>query len=61
LSSLYDQLPVDFLSSFYFEIKKNIEKGILTEAMNFELNLIVKAAQKKGVAIEELHNYRLVY
>jgi hypothetical protein len=60
LSSLYDELSVDLLSSFYYEIKKNIEKGILTEAMYFELNLIEKATIKKGIAIEELHKYRMV-
>lgn len=59
MHTLYDELPADLLSSFYYEIKKNIEKGILTKAMFAELELIEKAAAKKGINVEELHNYRL--
>lgn len=59
MHTLYDELPADLLSSFYYEIKKNIEKGILTKAMFAELELIEKAAAKKGINVQELHNYRL--
>lgn len=59
MHTLYDELPADLLSSFYYEIKKNIEKGILTKAMFAELELIEKAAARKGIDVEELHNYRL--
>jgi hypothetical protein len=45
MNSLYEKLPIDVLASFYFKIKANIDKKILSEAMYFELNLIEKAAK----------------
>ncbi|MGG3912231.1 hypothetical protein [Peribacillus simplex] len=35
--SLYDKLPFELLAGFYFEINKNIEKGILSDAMYHDL------------------------
>lgn len=61
MNSSYDMLPEDVLASFYFEIKNNIEKKILSEAMYFELDLIEQAAKNKGISIEELHKYRILY
>ncbi|WP_332633595.1 hypothetical protein [Halalkalibacter flavus] len=53
--SLYDKLPVDLLSEFYFAIRQNIEKGILTEKMYIEIELIQAAAEKKGFIFSEDH------
>ena len=49
--SLYDKLPADLLVAFYYEIIRNIEKGILTEMMYDELELIYTAAKEKNVDI----------
>lgn len=32
-SSLYDNLPLELFAGFYYEINKNIENGILSDAM----------------------------
>jgi len=39
------------LVAFYYEIIRNIEKGILTEMMYDELELIYTAAKEKNVDI----------
>ncbi len=57
--SLYDKLPVDMLVAFYEEILKNIEKGILTDRMYSELELICNAAERKNVTI--IHKKSLSY
>jgi hypothetical protein len=49
--SFYDKLPGNVLISFYYEILNNIEKGILTERMYAELELIYAAADRKNVTI----------
>jgi hypothetical protein len=59
--TIYDKLPIEVLACFYYEIKNNIDKKILSEAMYYELDLIEKAAKRKGVTIENLHKYRLPY
>lgn len=38
--SLYDKLPLEMLAGFYYHINKNIENGILSNAMYHEINLI---------------------
>jgi len=57
--SLYDKLPVGVLVAFYYEILKNIEKGILTKRMYEELELISNAAERKNVTI--IHKKSLSY
>ncbi|MBY0149447.1 hypothetical protein [Neobacillus niacini] len=39
--NFYEKLPVEFLIRFYNEIIKNIEKGILTKNMYYELGLFL--------------------
>ena len=46
-SSLYDELPLELLAGFYYEINKNIENGILSGAMQHEIRLIEQTALKK--------------
>ncbi|MBT2606678.1 hypothetical protein J7E55_27350 [Bacillus sp. ISL-53] len=55
-SSLYDKLPLDLLAGFYFEINKNIEKGILSDAMYHEIRLMEQSALRKGISLEYLHD-----
>jgi hypothetical protein len=45
----YEKLPVEFLIRFYNEIIENIEKGILTKNMYYELGIIMSVASRKGI------------
>ena len=47
----YEKLPTDFLIDFYHEIMKNIEKGLLTKNMYYELGLIILVASQRGIAL----------
>lgn len=58
MGSLYDELPAEFLINFYYEIKKNINEGVLSEAMYYKLELIEKAMNKKGIAILDFPTHR---
>ncbi len=53
--SLYDRLPIAMLSGFYYHISKNIEDGILSDAMYHEISLIEQAAAKKGISLIHLY------
>lgn len=54
-SSIYERLPEEILGGFYYEILQNIEKGVLTDAMYHEIDLIKMAAVKRGLSLSELH------
>ncbi|MGE6717588.1 hypothetical protein ACQKGD_09460 [Peribacillus frigoritolerans] len=54
--SIYDKLPLELLAGFYYEINKNIEKGILSDAMYHEIRLIEQNALKRGISLEYLHD-----
>ncbi|WP_186668724.1 hypothetical protein [Sporosarcina sp. BP05] len=54
--SLYDRLPLEMLAGFYYHINKNIENGILTNAMYHEIDLIKQIATKKGISLTDLYN-----
>ena len=45
---LYEKLPSDILISFYDEVLKNINKGILTKNMYYELGIIISVASQRG-------------
>ena len=47
----HERLPTDFLIDFYHEIMKNIEKGLLTKNMYFELGLIISVASQRGITL----------
>ncbi|MGX2962056.1 hypothetical protein JNUCC23_22915 (plasmid) [Peribacillus sp. JNUCC 23] len=49
--TLYDKLPIDLLVEFYYEINMNIKKGILSEAMYHEIELIKQAADRRGISL----------
>jgi len=57
LPNLYDKLPIDVLAQFYYHIIKNIESGILSKAMYYEIKLIKKSVIKKGLQITDLDRY----
>ena len=50
--SLYDRMSVQMLAGFYYHINKNIENGILSNAMSHEINLIKRVAAKKRDLID---------
>jgi len=54
--SLYDKLPLEMLSGFYYHINKNIEEGILSDSMYHEIRLIRQVAMKKGISLTYLYN-----
>ncbi|MED4229440.1 hypothetical protein P4670_30520, partial [Neobacillus cucumis] len=43
----------DFLIDFYNEICKNIENGILTKAMYYELGLITMVLNQRGIILSK--------
>jgi hypothetical protein len=47
----YEKLPTDFLIDFYDEIMKNIEKGILTKNLYYELGLMIAVASQRGITL----------
>jgi len=53
--SMYDRLPIEILAGFYYHINKNIEDGILSNAMYHEINLIKQVATKKGISLTYLY------
>lgn len=55
--NLYDELPIDVLAQYFYFIYKNIEEGILSKSMYYEIKLIKKSVKKKGISITDLHKY----
>ncbi len=51
MSYLYKKLPDELLVQFYDEINKNINEGILTEAMCIEVELIDEIFKDRGLKI----------
>ena len=49
----YQKLPNDVLIAFYNEINKNIEKGILTKQMYYELGLIFSVISRRGISLRK--------
>ncbi|PGS83523.1 hypothetical protein COC69_01990 [Bacillus cereus] len=52
--SLYEQISNDLLAGFYVEIKRNIQKGILSEVMHYEILLIKEIAEKRNLSERDL-------
>lgn len=52
IMDFYEKLPVDFLIRFYNEVRKNIEKRILTKNMYYELGIITSVANRRGIMLE---------
>ncbi len=53
--SFYDRLPLEMVAGFFYQIHKNIDKGILTDAMHHEIKLLERTAKRRGVALEDLY------
>lgn len=49
----FEKLPSDFLITFYDEIMKNIERGLLTKNMYYELGLLISVARQRGITLEQ--------
>ncbi|MED3564379.1 hypothetical protein [Bacillus xiapuensis] len=48
----YENLPIEFLIRFYKEILHNVEEGILSKKMYYELGLIISVASRKGISLD---------
>ena len=53
----YEEVPADFLIDFYHEIMKNIEKGLLTKNMYYEIGLIISVARQKGITLIKPYDF----
>ncbi|WP_176474558.1 hypothetical protein [Peribacillus simplex] len=49
-SSLYVKLTLELLAGVYFEINKNIEKGIMSDTMYHEIGLMEQTTLRRGSA-----------
>ncbi|MDN3019927.1 hypothetical protein PH210_27680 [Paenibacillus sp. BSR1-1] len=47
----YEKLPDELLIRFYYEIINNIEKGILTKNMYYEIGIIISVANRRGISL----------
>lgn len=47
----YEKLPEELLIRFYYEIINNIEKGILTKNMYYEIGVIISVANRRGISL----------
>lgn len=47
----YEEVPVEFLVLLYNQILNNINKGILSKNMYYELAIILSVANKKGIIL----------
>lgn len=56
----YEKLPTDFLIAFYNEMMKNIEKGLLTKNMYYELGLMISAASRRGLTLEKPYDFEQI-
>ncbi|MCW9134122.1 hypothetical protein OF830_25345 [Bacillus paramycoides] len=52
--SIYKLLSNTLLISFFIEINKNIEKGILSDAMYYEIDLIKTEMKKRNLSEVDL-------
>ncbi|SMQ77446.1 hypothetical protein SAMN05444673_2771 [Bacillus sp. OV166] len=57
MANFYDKLPLDVLVQFLYHINKKIENAILSKSLNYEIELINKCVNKKGLSITELDKY----
>ena len=53
----YEKVPADFLIDFYHEIMKNIENGLLTKNMYYEIGLIISVARQKGITLRKPYDF----
>ena len=58
--NFYEKLPTDFLIAFYDEIVKNIERGLLTKNMYYELGLLIFVARQRGITLEQPSDFEQI-
>jgi hypothetical protein len=56
----YEKLPTDFLIAFYDEMMKNIERGLLTKNMYYELGLLMSVARQRGIILEQPDDFEQI-
>jgi hypothetical protein len=56
----YEKLPSDFLIAFYDEMMKNIEKGLLTKNMYYEVGLIISVASRRGITLGQPYDFEKI-
>ncbi|MCW9133938.1 hypothetical protein OF830_24210 [Bacillus paramycoides] len=62
--SSYKQLTNALLIGFFIEINKNIEKGILSDAMYYEIDIIKMEMEKRHlteVDLQKIHKEYIKY
>lgn len=52
----YEKLPTDSLIALYHEKMKNIENGLSTKNIYYELGLMISAASKKGITLGKTYS-----
>ena len=55
MDSLYDEMEIEMVAGFFYFINKNMDKGILSNAMQSEIKLIELTAKRRGIPLEELY------
>jgi hypothetical protein len=56
----YEKLPEELLIRFYYEIINNIEKGILTKNMYYEIGIIISVANRRGISLDRPSDFNEV-
>ncbi|TDK61806.1 hypothetical protein E2K98_13055 [Bacillus salipaludis] len=56
----YEKLPEELLIRFYYEIINNIEKGILTKNMYYEIGIIFSVANRRGISLDQPSDFNEV-
>ena len=55
MDSLYDRMETEMVAGFFYFINKNMDSGILSNAMQSEINLIELTAKRRGISLVELY------
>ncbi|MFP5110750.1 hypothetical protein ACJ005_29445, partial [Neobacillus sp. 211] len=53
-------LPEELLIRFYYEIINNIEKGILTKNMYYEIGIIISVGNRRGISLDQPSDFNEV-
>lgn len=56
----YEKLPEELLIRFYYEIINNIEKGILTKNMYYEIGIIISVGNRRGISLDQPSDFNEV-
>ena len=56
----YEKLPEELLIRFYYDIINNIEKGILTKNMYYEIGIIIYVANRRGISLDQPSDFNEV-